>query len=125
MFAVAAKTQILLRAFVRKCFDAYLLKAIIRSTGAHLSRKGRSRNWILIADGEQLAQIIEQVDAAEQASWRWFSTLLKEQRGQLTHEQILDLVKRNPSISINQLISLTDCTLAQARKALDEMEWLD
>lgn len=122
---MAAKTQILLRAFVRKCFDAYLLKAIIRDSGAHLSRKGRSRNWILIADAAQIADIIEQVDSSEQASWQWFSTLLKEQRAQLTHEQILDLVKRNPAISTNQLITLTDCTLAQARKALDDVEWMD
>ncbi len=122
---MAAKTQILLRAFVRKCFDAYLLKAIIRDSGAHLSRKGRSRNWILIADGAQIAKIIEQVDLAEQPSWHWFSSLLKEQRAKLTHEQIIDLVKRNPAISTNQLIALTDCTLAQARKALDDVEWME
>jgi len=122
---VAVKTQILLRAFVRKCFDTYLLKAIIRNSGAHLSRKGRSRDWILIADRTQISQIIEHVEASDQDSWRWFSTLLRKQGAQLTHQQILDLVQRNPSISTNQLIALADCTLAQARRALDEMEWMD
>jgi len=122
---VAAKTQLLLRAFIRKCFDAYLLKAIIRDSGAHLSRKGRSRNWILIADSQQISEIVERVDSADQDSWRWFSTLLRAQRAQLTNEQILDLVKRNPAISTNQLIALTDCTLVQARKALDDMEWME
>jgi len=120
---VAAQTQLLLRAFVRKCFDAYLLKAIIRDSGAHLSRKGRSRHWILIADSAQIAKIIEQIDNSEQDSWRWLATLLREQRTMLTQEQILEHVKRNPAISTNQLIALTDCTLAQARKALDDMEW--
>ena len=115
----------MLNAFVRKCFDAYLLKAIIRDSGAHLSRKGRSRHWILIANAHQISRIIDEVESAEQPSWLWFSTLLGQQRQSLTQQELLALVKRNPSISTNQLISLTDCTLTQARAALDEAEWLD
>lgn len=122
---VAAKTKILLRSFLRKCFDSYLIKAIIRDSGAHLSRKGRSRDWILIADAAQIAKIVELVEQAPQPSWQWFAKLLREQREQLTHEQILELVQRNPAISTTQLITLTDCTLAQARKALDDVEWMD
>jgi len=122
---VADKTQILLRAFLRKCFDSYLLKAIIRESGAHLSRKGRSRHWILIADAAQIATIISAIDNAQQDSWRWLAVLLRQQRERLTHDEILNLVKRNPAISTNQLITMTDCTLAQARQVLDEAEWSD
>lgn len=122
---MAEKTKIILNAFVRKCFDAYLLKAIIRDSGAHLSRKGRSRNWMLIADAKQISHIVEKVENAEQPSWLWFSTLLRQQRQSLTQQELLALVKRNPSISTNQLIALTDCTLAQAREVLDEAEWMD
>ena len=122
---MAEKTKIILNAFVRKCFDAYLLKAIIRDSGAHLSRKGRSRNWMLIADAKQISHIVEEVENAQQPSWLWFSTLLRQQRQSLTQQELLALVKRNPSISTNQLIALTDCTLAQAREVLDEAEWMD
>ena len=59
---LAKKTQILLREFLRKSVESYLLKAIIRNSGAHLSRKGRSRHWILIADRVQIAKIIEQIE---------------------------------------------------------------
>lgn len=122
---VAEKTKIILNAFVRKCFDAYLLKAIIRDSGAHLSRKGRSRNWMLIADAKQIAKIISDVEAADQPSWLWFAKLLREQKQSLTQQELLNLVKLNPAISTNQLIALTDCTLAQARQVLDEAEWMD
>ena len=122
---MAEKTKIILNAFVRKCFDAYLLKAIIRDSGAHLSRKGRSRNWMLIADAKQISYIVEEVENAQQPSWLWFSTLLRQQRQSLTQQELFALVKRNPSISTNQLIALTDCTLAQAREVLDAAEWMD
>jgi len=122
---VAEKTKIMLNAFVRKCVDSYLLKAIIRDSGAHLSRKGRSRNWMLIADAQQILKIVNDVEDSEQPSWLWLAKLLKEQRQSLTEQELLHLVQRNPAISTTQLIKLTDCTLAQARKVLDEAEWLD
>ncbi|NRA61049.1 MAG: hypothetical protein HRU25_09100 [Psychrobium sp.] len=120
---MAEKTQILLRSFLQKSVESYLLKAIIRDSGAHLSRKGRSRHWILIADRHQIAEIIIQVEQSAQPSWLWFSQLLRQQRTALTHQELLALVARNPSISANRLIALSDCTLAQARQALDDMEW--
>jgi hypothetical protein len=122
---VAEKTKIMLNAFVRKCFDTYLLKTIIRDSGAHLSRKGRSRNWMLIADANQISHIVDAVEASEQMSWQWFAKLLREQRQSLTQQELLNLVKLNPAISTNQLIQLTDCTLAQAREVLDQAEWLE
>lgn len=122
---MAEKKQIKLQAFVRKCFDAYLLKAIIRDSGGQLSRKGRSRNWVLVADAHQIADIIAKVEQAEQPSWLWFALLLREQRAQITQDELLNIVKRNPAISANGLIALTDCTLAQARHCLDKVEWLD
>lgn len=122
---MAEKKQITLRAFLRKCFDSYLLKAIIRDSGALLSRTGRSRNWILIADVQQIATIIAKVEQAEQPSWLWLAKLLREQRAQMTQDELLNIVKRNPAISVNQLTALTDCTLAQARQTLDIIEWAD
>lgn len=109
---------------MRRCFDTYLLKVIIRDSGAHLSRKGRSRNWMLIADASQIAKIVEDIEHAEQKSWQWVATLLRDQRQSLTQQELLNLVQRNPAISATQLIQLSDCTLAQARQVLDEAEFL-
>ena len=122
---MSEKVKVMLNAFVRKCVDAYLLKVVIRDSGAHLSRKGRSRNWILIANASQMAKIIHNVEQSQQTSWQWLATLLQQQRQSLTGQELLILVQRNPAISTTQLIYLTDCTLAQARKVLDEAEWLD
>lgn len=121
---MAEKIKIMLNAFVRKCVDTYLLKAIIRDSGAHLSRKGRSRHWMLIADASQITKIINDIEKTEQKSWQWIVTLLRAQRQSLTQQELLSLVRRNPSISTTQLIQLSDCTLAQARKVLDDAEFL-
>jgi Ribosome recycling factor len=120
---LAEQVQITLRSFLRKTVNSYLLKADIRKTGAKLMRKGRSRNWVLQANNEQMLQIIELIERSEQTSWLWLIKVLTEQRQQLTEHELLNIVKRNPSITLNQLISLTNCTHSEARAVLDLYEW--
>ena len=119
---MAEQVQINLLSFQRKTLNSYLLKAKIRESGAILIRKGRSRNWILQADSNQIQQIISDIEIAEQPSWLWLIKVLSKQHHQLTESEILNLVKLNPAITINQLVSLTNCTLLQARAALDIFE---
>ncbi|NRA55268.1 MAG: hypothetical protein HRU23_14080 [Gammaproteobacteria bacterium] len=121
---MAEQVQMNLLSFQRKTINSYQLKADIRATGAVLMRKGRSRNWILQADNEQIQQIIAHIEQAEQPSWLWLIKVLNKQHQQLTSQQLLNLVERNPAISLNQLIGLTNCTRAQAREAMDQFEWL-
>lgn len=120
---MAGQIQIILRSFLRKTINSYLLKADIRETGAKLMRKGRSRNWVLQANSVQMQQIIELIERSEQSSWLWLVKVLSEQRRQLTENELLNIVERNPSITLNQLISLTNCTRAEARVVLDRFEW--
>ena len=120
---MAEQVQITLRSFLRKTIDSYLLKAEIRQTGAKLMRKGRSRNWVLQANNVQMQQIIELIERSDQISWLWLVKVLTEQRQQLTENELLNIVERNPSITLNQLVSLTNCTRAQARDVLDQFEW--
>ena len=122
---MSEQVQINLLSFQRKTIDSYLLKAQIRSTGAVLMRRGRSRNWILQANTEQFGQIINLIEAAQQPSWMWLVKVLSKQHQQLSQDQLLKIVKRNPSITLNSLITLTNCTREQGRVVLDMFEWLE
>ena len=122
---MSEQVQINLLSFQRKTIDSYLLKAHIRSTGAVLMRRGRSRNWILQANTEQFGQIINLIEAAQQPSWLWLVKVLSKQHQQLSQDQLLKIVKRNPSITLNSLITLTNCTREQGRVVLDMFEWLE
>ena len=112
-----------LNGFVRRTQNTDQLKAGIKATGATLNRKGRSRNWTLSATHEQFRQIIQFLNESEQDSWLWLIKYLKDNKPPLTYEELLAIATQNPGITLNQLVSLTDCTLIQARKALDAAEW--
>lgn len=104
---------------------AYLLKAHIRQLGCDLSRIGRSRNWQLKANFAQLQSIIDFIKQEDEESWAWLAKLLKKEYQHLTHDNLLAFASRIENITITALIAQTDCTLAQARKVLDELEGLD
>lgn len=113
---------IILSSFLRRSLKAYALKSLIRSTGCELSRLGRSRNWRLIANNLQLQEVISLIDSSNELSWQWLSPFLSEHKAQVSHQELVAMVKHKPEITINELLARTDCTLAQARKALDEVE---
>ena len=113
-------TPIPIRALAGRTVETFALKALIRDTGAVLTRKGRSSNWVLFADKEQMRQIVTDIEHTEQKSWQWLAKLIREKHSQYSYEELLNLVKRNPSITVNQLVAMTDCTLADARKVIDD-----
>ncbi|MFT5757297.1 MAG: hypothetical protein ACI9LM_002026 [Alteromonadaceae bacterium] len=104
---------------------AYALKAQIRITGSELYRIGRSRNWQLKANLAQLELIINAIESADEPSWQWLAKHLNSQKKNLSHDDLVRIAKRNSGISMNQLMAKTDCTIAQARQVLDELEELD
>jgi hypothetical protein len=120
---LAEQLQITLRSFLRKTLNSYILKAGIRKTGATLIRKGRSRDWILEVNNIQIQQIIELVETSDQSSWQWLVKVLKVRCQRLTQNELLNIIERNPAISLNQLVGLTNCTRSQAREVLDKFEW--
>jgi len=115
--------EIPLNSFVRRTQDHKQLKALVLGTGAMLKRKGRSRNWILKADWSQISEILNNVQLTDEPSWYWFIKELQKHKPQLSIEELVELVKQKPLITLNQLIEKTDCTLAQAREAIDIVEW--
>lgn len=117
--------QIILPSFLRRAMKAYALKSVIREAGAELNRIGRSRNWQLKATTEQLEVIISTIDSANESSWLWVSKKLREHVTYNTFDSLLQLAKRKPGITVTELMSRTDCTISQARKVIDELEFLE
>ena len=114
-----------LPAFVRRTMNAYALKAHIRQLGCDLSRIGRSRNWQLKANFSQIQALVKLIEQEQEENWLWLGKLLKREYQHLSHDNLLVLAIRLDNITVTALMALTDCTLAQARKVLDELEDLD
>lgn len=117
----SAQPPIVITALAGRTVATYALKELIRATGAVLTRKARSANWLLFADKQQMDQIVEDIEAAQQKSWQWLAPLIAEKRRQFQYNELLALANRNPSISVNQLVAMSDCTIAEARKVLDDI----
>lgn len=115
---------ITLPSFLRRTMKAYALKAYIRHQGCDLHRIGRSRNWQLKANFEQLQTIIAFVELENEPSWLWLAKLLRNEYKHLTHDELLRIASTLEDITINALIARTDCTIAQARTIIDELEGL-
>ncbi len=121
---MTATEKIILNSFVRRTDNTDGLKALIKATGAQLTRKGRSRNWLLGVNSQQRQQIIEQLSQADdETSWQWLAKLLIDTREPTSFAELLSIISNDPAITVKQLMALTDCTIGQARAALDEIEW--
>ncbi|GLX79997.1 ribosome recycling factor Rrf [Thalassotalea insulae] len=116
---------IILPSFLRRVLRAYALKAEIRALGCELSRVGRSRNWQLTASPEQINEVILLIEQSNEDSWQWVAKKLSQDNQKLSHQHLLNIAKKNNGITINELIAKTDCTVLEARKVIDELEWLE
>lgn len=124
-YKVEKINTVTLPSFLRRTMKAYVLKAHIRQQGCELHRIGRSRNWQIKADFEQLQAIIDFVDSSNEPSWLWLAKLLRNEYKHLTHGELLRIASTLEEITINSLIARSDCTIAQARTIIDELEGLD
>lgn len=122
---ITKELTIVLPSFLRRVMKAYALKAQMRAIGCQLHRVGRSRNWRLTATAEQINQVIHFIESEGEDSWLWLAKKLRQENDQLSHDHLMFIAKKNSGITVNELMSLTDCTVAEARKVIDELEWLD
>jgi len=114
---------ITLPSFLRRVLKAYALKTLIRAQGCELNRIGRSRNWQLKATFEQLEQIISLIEQSEETTWQWVATHLSKQGKNLSFDMLLSIAKKKPGITISELMKRTDCTIAEARRVIDTLEF--
>jgi len=114
-----------LPSFLRRTMKAYALKAKVREVGCLLTRIGRSRNWQIKANMSQIQSIVTFIEQDGEPSWLWLAKLLRKEYQHLSHEALISLANRQKNITVASLMSQTDCTIAQARKVIDELEGLD
>ena len=114
---------ITLPSFLRRVLKAYALKALIREQGCEISRIGRSRNWQLKATFEQLEQTIGLIEQSKEKSWQWLATHLSKQRKNLGFDMLLTIAQKKPEITVSELMQRTDCTIAEARRVIDTLEF--
>lgn len=114
---------ITLPSFLRRVLKAYALKALIRQQGCELNRIGRSRNWQLKATFEQLEQVIEVIEQSEEQSWQWVASHLCKQRKNLGFDMLLSIAQKKSGITVSELMQRTDCTIAEARRVIDTLEF--
>jgi len=115
--------RIALNSFVRKTPNSDALKQLIKSTGAKLTRKGRSRNWHLQANTPQVLLIIEFIHKSGEEGWLWVAKKISESRPHLSHNELLEFARENAGMTVTKLMAATDCKLLEARKVLDQLEW--
>ena len=119
---MSSSNVIILPSFIRRISKADTLKNMIRSKGGLLQRQGKSRNWLLKASTVQLHSIIISIEAHDESTWFWLVKYLKKQYQAHTIESLTQLARCHQISTINKLISTTDCTIAQARRVIDELE---
>lgn len=117
------KVSLSLTSFVRRTDNTSQLKALIVASGAQLSRQGRSRNWRLVVDHQQSMAIQKAIEDASQPSWLWLARKLTLERPSVTHNELKPIALQHWPVTVSKLMSLTDCTMSEARKVIDELEW--
>jgi hypothetical protein len=114
---------ITLPSFLRRVLKAYALKSLIRGQGCELNRIGRSRNWQLKATFEQLENITSLIEQSEESSWQWVAVHISKQSKNLGFDMLLTIAKKNSGITVSELMQRTDCTIAEARRVIDVLEF--
>ena len=112
-----------LNSFVRRTAKTDGLKQLIKSTGAVLARKGRSRNWSLQANNQQLILLIQDIEASGEEGWYWVAKKISEHQPKLTQNELLEYARARSGITLTQLMAATDCKMQEARKVIDDLEW--
>lgn len=114
---------ITLPSLLRRVINTNALKTLIRTHGGELKRIGRSRNWQLTVTFEQLESIITAIADSEESSWQWLASHLAKQRKNLSFDMLLEVASNKPNITVSELMIRTDCSIVEARKVIDTLEF--
>ncbi|PQJ42674.1 ribosome recycling factor [Vibrio campbellii] len=105
-------------------------KAIAAENKCELKRIRRSRNWQITGEALDLKAFLDRIKAEEAEPMRFMVN--KMEAGLAKHSdklepleaELIRLVMENPNITLAELMSETNCTIAQARTARFEAETL-
>ncbi|OHY89125.1 ribosome recycling factor [Vibrio rotiferianus] len=110
--------------------NAKRAKAIAVEKKCELKRIRRSRNWQIAGEALDVKAFLDHIKAEEPEPMRFI--INKLELGLAKHSDKLEpleaklvrLVSENPNITLAELMSETNCTIAQARTARFEAEML-
>lgn len=113
--------SIQLNSFVRRVDDKERVIALAVSEKCSLKRIRRSRHWQLSGTELQLTHF--KAGLTDIADY-WIKLAIEKAlpKKQLSLQECLI---SQPNITINQLVAMTECTVAEARQAIDQFEQLD
>jgi len=121
--AIQKQQQYMLNSLVRRTDKTNELKVLIKSSGATMTRRGRSRNWVLHADILQINIISTGIIEAHEVSWLWLIKLFSNNKYIWTESELLSYARKSSASTVTKLMSETDCTIVEARKVIDLLEW--
>lgn len=113
--------SIQLNSFVRRVDDKERILALALKEECRLKRIRRSRHWQLSGTELQLNHFkAGLIDIADY----WIKQAVEKAlpKKQLSLQECL---LSQPNITVNQLVAETECTVAEARQAIDQFEQLD
>jgi len=110
--------SIRLNNFLHRIESKAAIMAMANEHACTLKRIRRSRNWALTGNHSQLVNISHTL---RQENILWIAEAIDKSLPKPTFNLTL-IVKTNPAITVNQLISKTGCSLVEARSAIDTAE---
>jgi hypothetical protein len=110
--------SITLNSFVHRVPDKSVVLALAAQHGCQLKRIRRSRHWSLSGEEKQLRSLMAHFDdEAHQWIVKAITLVLPKPTVSLA-----ELLEKAPSMTVNQLVVAADCSLTEARQAIDEHE---
>lgn len=70
-----------------------------------------------------LIALVRAINNSGEQSWLWVAKQLAQNKPPLTAGELQQLARKHKNISAMQLVSRTDCTIAEARRAIDALEF--
>ena len=131
--------RIQLNSFVHRVFNTEDVKEIIKAKKFTIKIIKRSRNWAISGTAEQIEDVIIAIDnyaSRKEPKVKWINdaitSAIKDPEKQIAVAKTKNIPEKlkpitylteNPSITVTQLAYIADCTLSEARKAIDEYEF--
>ena len=109
-----------LNSFVHRVSDKSQVMAHAAECGCQLKRVRRSRNWLLVAQEHQLVELKTMLTHEKDG---WIAIAIDK----VLPKPVVCLASQlaaTPSMTVAQLVMESGCSMAEARRAIDEHEGL-
>ncbi|RJX75244.1 ribosome recycling factor [Vibrio sinensis] len=106
-----------------------IARAFAEQCNCRMQRVRRSRHWQVTGEFDDLKQLFAMLKLESYDDFRFVYTKMEAHIHQieLTHEplnvKLRRLIENNPAITLAELMSMTHCSLIEARIARDEAEF--